>query len=96
MKRLKGLQGLRSELFFDPCPLVYTGEGCDLWGGRKLPKEGQSVPKWPLAMAILVGNRSLPIQSLSGRCRGKLCASDTWPVGSELLDGQCDHSDQPG
>lgn len=45
MKRLKGLQGLRSELFFDPCPLVYTGEGCDLWGGRKLPKEGQSVPK---------------------------------------------------
>lgn len=48
MKRLKGLQGLRSELVFDSCPLVYKGKGCEVWGGRKLPKEGQSVPKVPV------------------------------------------------
>ena len=104
MKRLKGLQGLRPELGLSliSVHLSIKGKAVKCRVAENSPKRVSLCPRWPcgqewlMATAILVGSWSLPVPSLSSRCRGKPCAGDAWPVGSELLHGRCGQSDQPG
>ena len=98
-KRWKGWKDFKAwdqNLSLIPVHLSIKGKAVKCGVAENSPKRVSLCPRCPLAMAILVGNWSLPILSLNGRCRGKLCANDTWPVGSELLDGHCDQSDHPG
>lgn len=58
MKTLKGLQGLRPELVLSliPVRLSIKGKAVKCGVAENSPKRVSLCLRWPLAMAILVGN----------------------------------------